>query len=105
MHRLFGRKAFAQALQPVAQRPIVNRVADANPHTAKQISVERKLRFDFLAGDTLERLRYFFFLRIVQRRRGKNFRLGDSLSFPQNILKGFKNFAQLRRALMVDQQE
>jgi hypothetical protein len=40
MQRLLGRKAFAQSIQPVAQRPIVNRVAHANPHAANQICIK-----------------------------------------------------------------
>src|SRR6266481_3292665 len=105
MLRRLGREPLAQSVEPIAQRSIVNCVANPNQHAAKQLRIQRKLRCNFFAGDPLHGLLHVFFLRIAQRHCGENFHLGDTLPFPQNILKGRKNFGQLPRTLVIDYHE
>src|SRR5882724_5895654 len=102
MLRRLGCEPLPQTVQPIAQRSIVNCVANANQHAAKQLRIQRKFCCNLLAGGPLQVLRHIFFLCIVQGHRGKHFRLGDTLPFAQDILKGCKNFGQLPGTPVVD---
>src|SRR5262249_44725333 len=103
--KLLRSEPLAQIIQPIAQRSVVNRVADADQHTTQQLRVDGKLHFDFLPRQLFERSRHLFFLIFVQGQRGENLSFRKTLPFAHFLLKCLEDLRNSFGPLVVDREK